>query len=87
MASLNIECTSDKVVKTLKIGEETFISETIATETGTWCKCCLEAQLEQQHPDWMEDDTLYEAIENLDNLGDEIDVTSALATIEELIED
>lgn len=86
MANLKIESTSNKVIKTLEIKGEVFTTETEKTETGSWCKCCFESQLEQAHPDWMEEDEVYEAVETIDNMGDELDVMGALQTIEEQLE-
>lgn len=87
MASLKIEYTSDKAIRTLEVAGEKFVSEVVVVEYGSKCEESLNTQIMERHPEWMDDDDLYEAVENIDNSCDDLDMFEALKLFENMVED
>lgn len=81
MAKFSIIAENGKIEKVLNIDGEEFKSVTESTHYGCRCEKTLLDKIEENHPDWIDNDDIYTVIEDLDNIND-LDILKALDVLE-----
>jgi hypothetical protein len=87
MATFKIEFENGNIKKTLNVMGKEFSYTMRPSKYGMdGDNACFQAQIEQLHPEWVENSDIYSALDDLD-FGDEDEIQEALKIISQIDND